>query len=398
MPIERDLAPKLRAAAEQWPAVTLTGPRQSGKTTLCATVFGDHPQVSLEDPDTRAFADEDPRGFLAQFGDGAVIDEVQRVPDLPSYLQGVIDADPVPGRWILTGSHDLALVQSVSQSLAGRTAVLHLLPLARSETIRFDSFPLSLDEALVVGGFPPIFDRGFEASDWLASYIATYLERDVRTITNVGDLNTFNRFVQLCAGRSGQLLNYSALAGDCGISQPTAKAWLSVLEALFVVFRLDAFAANTRKRLVRMPKLHFYDSGLACWLLGIRTPEQLHSHPLRGAMFETWVASEIVKHRANRGIRGGVTHYRDRSGTEVDLVVEHADEPQAGISLVEARATATPSGRLLDGPRRVQAQLADEHPSASAFAVYGGTQTQHRSDVSLVAWHELHHSTFGTAP
>ena len=171
-----------------------------------------------------------------------------------------------------------------------------------------------------------------------------------------------------------------------------------MLEALFVVFRLDAFAANTRKRLVRMPKLHFYDSGLACWLLGIRTPEQLHSHPLRGAMFETWVASEIVKHRANRGIRGGVTHYRHRSGTEVDLVVEHADGAQAGISLVEARATATPSGRLLDGPRRVRAQLADEHPSASAVAVYGGTETQHRSDGSLVAWHELHHSTLGTAP
>lgn len=393
--IKRDLASRLESAARSWPALTLTGPRQSGKTTLCAEIFGDRPQVSLEAPDVRSFADEDPRGFLAQFPDGAVIDEVQRVPGLLSYLQGIIDADPVPGRWILTGSHNLALVESVSQSLAGRTAVLHLLPLARSEAIRFDSFPRSLDETLVTGGYPPIFDRNLEPSDWLASYVATYLERDVRTITNVSDLSAFSRFVQLCAGRSGQLLNYSALAGDCGISQPTAKAWLSVLEASFVVFRLNAFGANTRKRLVRMPKLHFYDTGLACWLLGIRTPEQLHSHPLRGAMFETWVASEIVKHRSNRGIRGGVTHYRNRSGPEVDLVVEHPDGPQAGISLVEARSTATPTSRLLDGPRRIAAQLADEHPGASAVAVYGGAETQHRSDGSLLTWQELHHSPLG---
>ncbi|MCY3585020.1 MAG: ATP-binding protein [Acidimicrobiaceae bacterium] len=390
MLIERDLAPTLAAAARSWPAVTLTGPRQSGKTTLCMQAFGDHPHVSLEAPDVRAFAVDDPRGFLAQFENGAVIDEVQRVPELLSYLQGAIDADPTPGRWILTGSHNLALLQSVSQSLAGRTAVLHLLPLSRSESTRFADCPGSLDETLLVGGYPAILDRGFEPSDWLAAYMATYLERDVRTITNVGDLNTFNRFVQLCAGRSGQLLNYSALAGDCGISQPTAKAWLSVLEASYIVFRLDAFATNTRKRLVRMPKLHFYDSGLACWLLGIREPGQLHSHPLRGALFETWVASEIVKHRANRGRRGGVSHYRDRSGTEVDIVVERTEGTTARMALVEARATATPNSRLLDGPRRVRAYLADSHEDISAVAVYGGAETQHRSDGSLVAWDKLH--------
>lgn len=187
--------------------MTLTGPRQSGKTTLCTQTFRDHPHVSLEAPDVRAFAVDDPRGFLAQFENGAVIDEVQRVPELLSYLQGAIDADPVPGRWILTGSHNLALLQSVSQSLAGRTAVLHLLPLSRSESTRFADCPGPLDETLFVGSYPAIPDRGFEPSDWLASYMATYLERDVRTITNVGDLNTFSRFVQLCAGRCGQLLN-----------------------------------------------------------------------------------------------------------------------------------------------------------------------------------------------
>ena len=366
--------------------MTLTGPRQSGKTTLCRAVFADRPHVSLEDPDTQAFAAEDPRAFLAQFPAGAVIDEVQRLPELLSYLQGMIDDDPAPGRWILTGSHNLALSESVSQSLAGRTSVLHLLPLARSEVVRFDAHPRSLDECLLTGGYPRILDRGLDPGDWLRSYVATYLERDVRTLSRIGDLVTFQRFVQLCAGRTAQLLNYSALADDCGVSQPTAKAWLSILEASFVAFRLPAFEANVRKRLTRMPKLHFYDTGLACWLLGVRTAEQLRSHPLRGAIFETWVASEILKHRTNRGLAGGLSHYRQRSGAEVDLVVEGA----SGLSLVEAKSSATASSRLLQGARQVCDHLAESGLSSEVVAVYGGDDAQHRSSGSIVGWDQLH--------
>ena len=386
--IDRDLAPQLRRAARSFPGVTVTGPRQSGKTTLCQTVFANHPYVSLEAPDVRAFAMDDPRGFLAQFPEGAVIDEVQRAPELLSYLQGMIDANPAPGRWILTGSHNLALLASVSQSLAGRVAVLHLLPLARSEVTHFARHPMDLDDTLVAGGYPPIFDRDLDPSEWLSSYVATYLERDVRTVSNVGDLAVFQRFVQLCAGRTAQLLNYSSLASDCGISQPTAKAWLSILEASFVAFRLPAFHSNIRKRLVKTPKLHFYDTGLACWLLGIRSVDHLRSHPLRGPIFETWVVSEIVKHRANRGHTDGVFFYRDRRGVEADLIIEHPLK----LSLVEAKSSATPSSDLLAGARRVGTDLAPSHQACETSVVYGGDQSQQRSQGHLIPWKHLHHS------
>lgn len=311
---------------------------------------------------------------------------MQRAPELTSYLQGIIDADPEPGRWILTGSQNFALLRSVSQSLAGRTAVLHLLPLARSEVLRFEHHPATLEETLIAGGYPRIFDRRLDPSDWLGAYVATYLERDVRSISNIGDLVTFQRFVELCAGRTSQLLNYSSLAADCGVSQPTAKAWLGVLEASFIVFRLPPFHANLRKRLVKMPKLHFHDPGLACWLLGIRSPDQLRSHPLRGALFETWAVSEIVKHRMNRGETGGLSFYRDRHAVEVDLVVETAGR----LTLVEAKAARTASPGLFDGLRRVKDLLVQPTGPCDAVLVYGGEEAQTRSDAKLVPWSRLH--------
>ena len=392
--IERDLAPLLRRAARRFPAVTLTGPRQSGKSTLCQGLFPDLPHANLEAPDVRSFAADDPRGFLAQFPEGAIIDEVQRAPDLPSYLQGIIDADPEPGRWILTGSQNLALLQSVSQSLAGRSAVLHLLPLARSEVLRFERHPHTLEETLLAGGYPRIFDRQLDPSEWLGAYVATYLERDVRSISNIGDLATFQRFVELCAGRTGQLLNYSSLAGDCGVSQPTAKAWLSVLEASFIAFRLPAFHSNLRKRLVKMPKLHFHDTGLACWLLGIRTPDQLRTHPLRGALFETWVVSEIVKHRRNRGETGSLSFYRDRHAVEADLIIESADR----LTLVEAKSARTASSSLFAGARRVRDQLTQPSRPCDAVIVYAGDEAQRRSDARLLPWTRLHDNRSVIAP
>ena len=386
MLIDRNITPKLLEAAAQWPAITLTGPRQSGKTTLCQALFPQHPYVTLEATDERAFALDDPRGFLARYPEGAVIDEVQRTPDLLSYLQGMIDDNPVPGHWILTGSQDLLLLASVSQSLAGRTAVHHLLPLTHDEIKRFTRHPANLEETLFSGGYPCIFDRGLDPAEWLRSYVATYLERDVRTITNISNLMTFQRFVELCAGRTAQLLNCSSLANDCGITQPTAKAWLGILEASFLAFRLPAFHANLRKRLVRMPKLFFYDTGLVCWLLGIREPEQLRSHPLRGPIFETWVLSEIMKDHTNRGITGGLSFYRDRNGAEVDIVIEQPDR----TTLVEAKSSATPSPSLFAGAKRVRRHFADAPRPSEIIVAYGGKEFQQRKDGQLIPWNMLH--------
>ncbi len=389
--IPRDIATKLTEAAQTWPSITLTGPRQSGKTTLCRALFPQHPYETLEAPDVRAFAAEDPRAFLARFPEGAVLDEIQRAPDLLSYLQGVIDADPAPGRWILTGSQNLSLLESVSQSLARRTAVHNLLPLARSETIRFPRRPETLDETLFTGSYPRIFDEGHKASDWLGSYVATYIERDVRTIRNVGNLAAFQRFVTLCAGRTAQLLNYSSLAGDCGISQPTAKAWLSILETSFIVFLLPSLHTNLRKRLVKMPRLHFHDTGIVCWLLGIRTPEQLRAHPLRGAIFESWVVSEIAKRRANQGEANGISFYRDQNGAEANLIV---DSP-VGATIVEAKSSETASASLFESSGRVRRHLAPSTRRCPVVVVYGGDQSQRRTAGRLIPWRKLHEFDFG---
>jgi hypothetical protein len=386
MAIPRDLAPRLLQAALKSPSITLTGPRQSGKTTLARSVFPGHKYVSLEALDTRAFATEDPRGFLAQYPDGAIIDEVQRAPGLPAFLQGIIDADPRPGRWILTGSQNLALVQSVSQSLAGRTAVHHLLPLARREVVRFAQHPETLEEAMLAGGYPRIFDRELDPSEWLRSYVATYVERDVRTISQVGDLAIFQRFVELCAGRTGQLVNFLSLASDCGVTQPTAKAWLGVLEASYLVFRLPPYHRNLGKRLVKTPKLHFYDTGLACWLIGIRTPEQLRTHPLRGPIFETWVVSEFLKHRLNQGESRGLYFYRNRDGAEVDVLIEHPSH----LTLIEAKSSQTPSSSLFDGALRVQRQLAPASLPSEVAVVYGGAESQNRTAGRLIPWRSVH--------
>jgi len=385
--IPRLLQPKLRSAARHFPVVTVTGPRQSGKTTLCRATFPRHAYVSLEPPDARDFARTDPRGFLRQYGAAAVIDEVQRVPELLSYLQGEVDIDPAPGRFILTGSANIGLLQAVTQSLAGRTALLNLLPCSLAELREFPAPPTDLLTTLWSGSYPAVFDRGIPPDEWFASYVATYVERDVRQILNIGDLSTFQTFLRLAAGRTGQLLNLSQLGADTGINHNTARAWLSVLEAGFIAYRLPALRSNLGKRLVATPKLHSYDAGLVCSLLGIRSPQQLETHPLRGAIFETWVAGEILKARLHRGLSGGVFFYRDRKGLEVDLIAETGE----AIVAIEAKSGRTVATDFFDALERFAARhgTVEGGRAVRRVVVYGGDEPQRRREATVVPWFGL---------
>ena len=387
--IERTLQGPVEAAAGRYPVLTVTGPRQSGKTTLARMTFPDLPYASLETPSEREFATEDPLGFLARFPAGAVLDEIQRAPLLLSYMQGIVDEDPAPGRFVLTGSQNLALLEGVSQSLAGRTALLELLPLELTELRRFDRPAPDLDTVLWQGGYPRIHDRDLPAAQWLADYTATYLERDVRGLLAVGDLGTFHTFLKMCAGRVGQLLNLASLAADCGVSQPTARRWLSTLEASFIAFQLPPFHANLGKRLAKRPKLYFHDPGLAASLLGVEEPGQLATHPLRGAMFEGWVASEIVKWHRHRGLRPAISFYRERDRHEIDFVLERG----ADLTLVEAKAGRTPSGSHFTAfstlADRIAARGDERRRIGSRLVVYGGEESQSRSEGELVGWRDL---------
>jgi predicted AAA+ superfamily ATPase len=394
--IRRTLQGQLERAAGRYPVITMTGPRQSGKTTLARMAFPDRPYVSLETPSEREFAIDDPLGFLARFERGAILDEIQRAPELLSYLQGIVDADPSPGRFVLTGSQNLALLEGVSQSLAGRTALLELLPLELAEIRRFGRSADDLDSVIWRGGYPRIHDRGLPPDEWLADYTATYLERDVRNLLAIGDLETFHTFLRLCAGRVGQLLNLASLAADCGVSQPTAQRWLSTLEASFIAFRLQPFHANLGKRLTKRPKLYFYDPGLAVSLLGVEQPEQLAAHPLRGAMFEGWVVAEVVKWHRHRGKRPRASFYRERDRHEIDLVLERGPE----LTLVEAKAGRTPASEhfaafpvfadliAARGDRRRQV--------GRRMVVYGGGESQSRSQGDLVSWTALDQALQGS--
>lgn len=385
--IVRDAASRLTELARYYPVVSVTGPRQSGKTTLCRSTFPSLPYVSLEPLDVREFALSDPRGFLASLPNGAIIDEVQRAPDLFSYLQSEVDENPAPGRFILTGSLQLALTASVTQSLAGRTGLLELFPPSWAELQRFPSAPSDLFDVLWTGAYPRIFDRQIPPHQWLADYVATYVQRDVRQLLNVGDLRAFTNFLQLCAGSTAGETHLSRLGADAGISHNTAKAWLSVLEASYLVFRVPGWHPTSRKQVVKSAKLHFVDTGVASYLLGIREPEQLRTHPLRGALFESWVASELVKHRAHHGTRYDLHHYRDAAGLEVDLIVSNANV----VTLIEAKSGATIASdfthavdRLAAGVRQRARELAIE-----TRVIYGGTARQTRGATQLVPWREV---------
>lgn len=309
--------------ASQYKAIAVIGPRQSGKTTLVRAVFPEKPYVSLENLEARSYALEDPKAFLNQFPDGAVLDEVQRTPALFSYLQQIIDESDQKAQFILTGSNNFLLQQNITQSLAGRVGYLHLLPFSLSEIQ--DVAPAQIHELLFKGFYPPLYDQNFEIQKWLSNYIKTYLEKDVRQLRSIKNLVVFEKFLRLCAGRVGQLFNKNALALETGVDSKTIESWIGVLEASFIVLRLQPHHKNFNKRIVKMPKLYFYDVGLASALLGVQEAKQLEFHPFKGNLFENMVIIELLKQRLNTGKANNLYFWRNSKGNEVDVIIDNFD-------------------------------------------------------------------------
>lgn len=335
MIIEREIEQELRDCAKEYPVITILGPRQSGKTILAKRVFDGREYSTLEDPDIREVASTDPRGYLRQLRSGAIIDEIQRVPELLSYIQGIVDEDDMPAQFVVTGSHQPELHEAVSQSLAGRTAILKLYPFSYREILRFDDEWSAFDLACC-GMFPRIHDKQLRSDRYFAGYLQTYIERDVRALTNLKDLGRFQTFLRLLAGRVGQVSNYNSLSNDVGVSSTTIKNWIEVLKASFIVFELPPYFENIRKRVTKSPKLFFCDAGLLCYLLGIGTTEQLERDPLRGGIYENLVILEVLKLRANKGAEPDIFFYRDSHGNEVDLIIR-ADRLLYPVEIKSAR-------------------------------------------------------------
>lgn len=369
--------------AKGFPVIAITGPRQSGKTTLARNAFPDKPYLTLEDPDTRLLAESDPRGLLSRYPEGLIIDEAQRAPEIFSYLQGFVDAQLEPGKYVLTGSQQFGLLSGISQSLAGRVGLVQLLPFAMDELDAAGRLPDNADRLLLTGMYPPLYDRDLAPSDWFPAYVNTYIERDVRQLINVRDLSAFQRFVRMCAARTGQLLNLSSLAVDCGITHNTAAAWISVLEASYIIFLLRPHFTNFNKRLVKTPKLYFLDTGLAAWLLGIRELAQLAFHAQRGALFENLVITEFLKGRFNRGEPADLYFWRDSKGLEVDLLVD-GDSGQRPVEIKSGQTIATDFLTAL----RKWCELSGT-PERPALLVYGGDKELANGNVSIVPWRKL---------
>lgn len=378
--IPRQATDQLRKLALGFPVLSITGPRQSGKTTLARACFPNLPYANLESPADRAFADHDPLGFLARFPDGGILDEIQLCPRLFSYLQVRVDEDGAMGRFVITGSQQFGLNARISQSLAGRVGAVTLLPFSLDELATVGQRPPSLDMVLWKGFFPPLYDRQVDPGVWYDNYERTYLERDLRQLSTVQDLSVFQRFLRLCAGRTGQLVNFSALASDAGVSPNTVRNWLSLLAASFVIRMLPPHHRNFNKRLVKSPKLYFLDPGLAASLMGITAADQLATHPLRGALFETLIFCELIKTRLNAGKRADLSFWRDNHGREVDFLCDEGGRLHA----IEAKSalTVTPSSLkgLLDFAR-----IADSI-SPRLTLVHGGDQAFESQGAEVRGW------------
>jgi len=373
--------------AVNFPVVTLTGPRQSGKTTLCRSVFPDMPYLNLEAPDLRALANSDPRGLLSRVPEGAIFDEIQRVPALVSYIQTIVDEVQWQKKkvtYILTGSQQFEVSQSVNQSLAGRTALLKLLPLSIHE-LSLSGRSMPLDELLLSGFYPKIHNEKVNVSQIMGDYMETYIERDIRQLSELRDLASFEKFVRLCAGRTGQVINMNSLAGDAGISHNTAKAWLSLLEASYVIFMLRPWYGNVSKRLIKSPKLYFYDVGLAAYLLGIQSVQQMSRDPLRGSLFENMVVIESLKFRYNQGKRSNLYYYRDAHGHEVDLLLDTDDK----LYPIEVKSGATVVNDYFTSIQKLSGVL-EGYVRHDGALIYGGVEDYRYKNFSVIPFAGIH--------
>ena len=378
--IKRNLSDKLKSLSKKMPVISLVGPRQSGKTTLIKEVFKNKPYVSLESPEELAYAENDPRGFLSQYPKGAILDEVQRSPHLFSYIQGIVDEINKPGMFILSGSQHFLLLEKITQTLAGRVALLNLLPLSINELTSSGVKIASLEEVLFKGMYPRLYSSKINPLDFYPSYIQTYLERDVRSIKNVTSLNSFQKFIKMCAGRSGQLLNLSSLSIDCGVSHNTIKSWISILEASFIIYLLYPHHKNFNKRLVKMPKLYFLDVGLLCSLLDIKNKNQVQSHPLRGSIFETFIINELLKLRFNKGSRANLYFWRDKTGHEIDCIVESG----GNLTPIEIKSGKTINSEMfknIEYWKKISGKS-----SKDSYLIYAGDNNQRRNGINILPW------------
>jgi predicted AAA+ superfamily ATPase len=380
MTIEREIESAIRSLMGKYPIIALTGPRQSGKTTLLKTLFPDFRYVSLENPDNRSFAESDPNGFLSKYNNAVIFDEVQRVPSLFSYLQTLVDESGRMGQFILSGSQNFHLMHNITQSLAGRVAIFRLFPFDLQELNKAGWLTDDYLTNLVKGFYPAIYDRGIQSRTFYSNYVQTYVQRDVSELVAIKDMRLFKNFIALCATRAGQLLNLNSLANECGISQPTAKSWLSALENSYIVFTLQPYHQNFSKRIVKSPKLYFYDSGLLCYLLKISSPEQIIAHPFKGSLFENMMIAEYIKRMHHKNEVQDCWFWRDSAGHEVDLVVQNG----LTLDLVEFKSTQTIMSDLFKGLQYFE-NLAKDIPLTKTL-VYSGSEYQKRTVADVVPW------------
>lgn len=380
--IQRDISNIARTLFKMYPILAITGPRQSGKTTLVKNLFPDLDYVTLEDIDTRILAKNDPRGFLSNYPNGAIFDEVQQAPDLFSYLQSAVDEKNKPSQFVLSGSQNFLLMENISQSLAGRVALLKLLPLSQSELQSAKLFFETSEDAMFTGSYPAIFNRDIPPPLFYPNYINTYIERDVRNIKNIGNIELFIRFVKLCAGRTGQPLNYSSIASDTGISINTAKSWMSILVNSYVIYLLPPHHRNFNKRLIKMPKLYFYDTGLLVSLLGIESSRQINNHFLVGGIFENYIVSELLKYFYNQSKNAPIYFWKDNKSKEIDVLIEK------GESMIPIEIKASKTLNMHDF-NNIQYYQKISNSESVAYVINRSNQDQKTSNGEFVSWLNL---------